>query len=498
MTQGISFGDNQINGMFSEKTALGIVGFTLFTASSLTSVYSPVFFTAVSESPTIIGCLRSIMFVSMAAVFFVLYRFVRKRDSFVRSNTVRTAFFLLQLLLPATVLVDRLTGIEVPLALVALAWAFWGIANGFFACAWVDGQGSIDESYITKISFWSFALGSCLVIGMSAMTSPTNIVAMAVSTIASFILLLRAFPHGYAESDVHDEEWLIEKSKFNRNGSYIMLVDGILIGIVACFLFYSIKQTGLTPAILGVALIGTAILFFILRTHSPELLSLEHSQLVFLPILVCGLLFMEFTEAPWQLVFSLVLFIVLYLFDFTNSAVLSLRGNLLSISACYCFSKGRLFIVAGQGIGWACGAFLTTELGMMAMPVFIIVLIASVCLYITVAAINPNKYPLIINTDNERFPDKDTNHPPKSEPAVIERPYKRKCSLAAQKYDLTPREGEILFYLAKGRNAKYIADQLFVAERTIKTHTYHIYQKMGVHSQQDLINIVEGEASPAN
>ena len=330
---------------------------------------------------------------------------------------------------------------------------------------------------------------------MSAMSSPTNIIAISVSVIASFAFLMRAFSHGWVQTDIHDDEWLIEKSKFNRNGSYIMLVDGILIGVVACLIFYSIKRTGLTPAILGIALLSTALLFFILRARSPELLSLEHSQLVFLPIIVCGLLFMEFTEAPWQLIFSLVLFVVLYLFDFTNSTVLSLRGNLLSVSACYCFSRGRLFIVAGQGVGWACGAFLTTELGMMTMPAFIIVLVASVCLYITVAAINPNKYPLIVNNDEERFSNAETNQEPAS-PTVIERPYKRKCSFAAQKYDLTPREGEILFYLAKGRNAKYIADQLFVAERTIKTHTYHIYQKMGVHSQQDLINIVEDETSP--
>ena len=495
MTQGISFENNQVSGGFSEKTALGIVGFTLFTASSLTSIYSPVFFTATSDSSTVVGGLRSIMFISMALVFFAMYRLVKKRDSFVRSTPVRTGFFAMQLLLPTTILIERLSGIEMPLALIAVAWACWGVSNGFFACAWVDGQGSIDESYITKISFWSFALGSCLVIGMSAMSSPTNIIAISVSVIASFAFLMRAFSHGWVQTDIHDDEWLIEKSKFNRNGSYIMLVDGILIGVVACLIFYSIKRTGLTPAILGIALLSTALLFFILRARSPELLSLEHSQLVFLPIIVCGLLFMEFTEAPWQLIFSLVLFVVLYLFDFTNSTVLSLRGNLLSVSACYCFSRGRLFIVAGQGIGWACGAFLTTELGMMTMPAFIIVLVASVCLYITVAAINPNKYPLIVNNDEERFSNAETNQEPAS-PTVIERPYKRKCSFAAQKYDLTPREGEILFYLAKGRNAKYIADQLFVAERTIKTHTYHIYQKMGVHSQQDLINIVEDETSP--
>ena len=39
----------------------------------------------------------------------------------------------------------------------------------------------------------------------------------------------------------------------------------------------------------------------------------------------------------------------------------------------------------------------------------------------------------------------------------------------------------------------YTADQLYVAERTVKTHTYHIYQKMGIHSQQELIDIVEAQ-----
>ena len=82
--------------------------------------------------------------------------------------------------------------------------------------------------------------------------------------------------------------------------------------------------------------------------------------------------------------------------------------------------------------------------------------------------------------------------PPDPKPIIVQ-PYKRKCAQATKSFDLTPRESEILFFLAKGRNAKYIADQLYVAERTVKTHTYHIYQKMGIHSQQELIDIVENE-----
>ena len=76
---------------------------------------------------------------------------------------------------------------------------------------------------------------------------------------------------------------------------------------------------------------------------------------------------------------------------------------------------------------------------------------------------------------------------------MVEQHYKHKCAEATRAFNLTPREGEILFYLVKGRNARHIADQLYVAERTVKTHTYHIYQKMGIHSQQELIDIVEAQ-----
>ena len=46
--------------------------------------------------------------------------------------------------------------------------------------------------------------------------------------------------------------------------------------------------------------------------------------------------------------------------------------------------------------------------------------------------------------------------------------------------------------LAKGRNAAYIAENLGVSPATVKSHIYHIYQKLGVNSQQNLIDIVDG------
>lgn len=67
---------------------------------------------------------------------------------------------------------------------------------------------------------------------------------------------------------------------------------------------------------------------------------------------------------------------------------------------------------------------------------------------------------------------------------------KRIKALSAQ-FGLSPKETEVLFLLAKGRNAEYIQNQLVVSRHTAKAHIYHIYQKTGVHSRQDLINLLE-------
>ncbi|WP_139651998.1 response regulator transcription factor [Raoultibacter phocaeensis] len=60
--------------------------------------------------------------------------------------------------------------------------------------------------------------------------------------------------------------------------------------------------------------------------------------------------------------------------------------------------------------------------------------------------------------------------------------------------NLTPRESEIIALLARGRNRKFISEELVVSEETIKSHVYSIYRKLGIHSQQELLDLVEVRA----
>jgi DNA-binding NarL/FixJ family response regulator len=48
---------------------------------------------------------------------------------------------------------------------------------------------------------------------------------------------------------------------------------------------------------------------------------------------------------------------------------------------------------------------------------------------------------------------------------------------------LTARETEVLELIARGRANKQIARELFVEEKTVKTHVSHILRKLGVHSR---------------
>jgi DNA-binding CsgD family transcriptional regulator len=69
--------------------------------------------------------------------------------------------------------------------------------------------------------------------------------------------------------------------------------------------------------------------------------------------------------------------------------------------------------------------------------------------------------------------------------------WSRRIKALSVERGLSPKETEVLFLLAKGRNAEYIQNELVVSRHTAKAHIYHIYQKTGVHSRQDLINMLE-------
>lgn len=65
------------------------------------------------------------------------------------------------------------------------------------------------------------------------------------------------------------------------------------------------------------------------------------------------------------------------------------------------------------------------------------------------------------------------------------------CQRLTEEHGLSGREAEILGYLARGRSQPYIREELVLSKNTVATHVKHIYQKLGVHSRQELLDLFE-------
>lgn len=80
------------------------------------------------------------------------------------------------------------------------------------------------------------------------------------------------------------------------------------------------------------------------------------------------------------------------------------------------------------------------------------------------------------------------------EPLQAKGRWSRTCEDLSEKFKLSPRQREIFLLLAKGRNVQFIKDKLVLSTPTVKSHVYSIYQKMGIHSHQELLDLVEAES----
>ena len=73
-----------------------------------------------------------------------------------------------------------------------------------------------------------------------------------------------------------------------------------------------------------------------------------------------------------------------------------------------------------------------------------------------------------------------------------EEAFTARCEAIAGEFALTPREAEVFAMLARGRDRAYIEEALVVSRNTVKAHVKHVYAKLGIHSHQELLDLVEG------
>ena len=67
-----------------------------------------------------------------------------------------------------------------------------------------------------------------------------------------------------------------------------------------------------------------------------------------------------------------------------------------------------------------------------------------------------------------------------------------RIEMVAWSYGLSERERDLIEPLVQGLTAQQIANRLTVSRNTVKSHTAHIYAKLGIHTRAELVALVTG------
>ena len=172
------------------------------------------------------------------------------------------------------------------------------------------------------------------------------------------------------------------------------------------------------------------------------------------------------------------------LFDMVAWVVLAEVANRNRAGAVAVFSWGRgvcaLGSIAGAGLGVWCNSLIATSPDLLEF--------VSGVMLVAVAAY------ALIGLRTFSFSETVEQVDPGEGPAAAASPedvFETRCTEVIERYGLSKREGEVFRMLARGRDRTYVQEQLVISRNTVKAHVRHIYEKLDVHSHQELIDLVQ-------
>ncbi len=247
-------------------------------------------------------------------------------------------------------------------------------------------------------------------------------------------------------------------------------------------------MTPMAPSWIGLrdALNIVAIVVGVLALYvTTSVCKMDFNQLTYqvaLPLMAAGFLFLPLHE-PYSVIGTAVYqcgYQYFYIALWSTWAIIASRGG---VPAGWVVAWGMLSIQAGQLAGSIAAAFaagtIQDDLGkamLSATAVFVMLLVA-------------------LFAFGNKTPETGWGFVRPAETPSQNSPLDDAATRLARRFRLSPREIEVFFLLAKGHTRAHIASELSIGDETVKSHVKSLYRKMGLHSQQELIDLVEQESA---
>jgi len=470
---------------FSSVEMIAIGGFGLFFAwMFITSFW--LFCEFPPEVSTPIRDLAQFFVFAAAAVSLVFLNFLGKRSQFnIFSVPIKVITGVCAVLMPIVALI-MYAGVHVPFAVACIVNALVGFALASMLVSWLDVLSR------TKAASYSRTIGLALFAGGLLFSivafSPTFLQPVFAIVFAVLSLVLLTFAS--ANADRNDERAPLESVentwRFTLEIEPSFFMFDVAFGITFVFLF----NYGAEKVALGLIATLVGSLAAVIISIADKKLSITVYQRALVVVTVCACLIVPFVEQTGQVICSCVVTAVWALFMSVHYGYVVKKCVIAGESPLFRQAPLRLlFPMLGFAVGWGVAAAITvlteasTEAFLFMRITVAILLVATIMVFFpssehhTADGLSPDGVKVqttvvaVDKTDTELF--------------------EERCAAVAKLYQLSPRETEILGYLARGRNAAYIQEELVISPHTVKSHIYNIYRKLDIHSQQKLMDFVE-------
>lgn len=425
------------------------------------------------------------VFLGIAAGYLVLYFLSRNREFNIFTPYVIAIAFVFAILQPLSAL-GLFNEIIIQFPLVCVAGFLSGVGAAVLIVGWLDVLSRLKRTSYNRFCGLSFLFG--MILFLLAVVVPANMQPLfaMLYALASIGLLLHSTKYADGNDVRADLESVTDPWSFTKEIEPSFFVFNIVFAMNFVFLF----NNGRDYVLFGlIAVIPSALIVALLGIFRKSF-SVITMQRIILVLTVFGCVLTPFSEGPLQLFFACVVSCAWGAFMATNYAFIVRKSTVWRDAPLFRQAPPRLFVAAfGFAVGWAISSSLTFIYGTHSGPFTILHLAMTVILVFVIMLFFP----------------KESHHPASGKAGALEdipstvvsiqmnesELFDKRCEAIVKLYQLSPREADILEYLAKGRNAAWIQEQLLISPHTVKSHIYNIYLKLDIHSQQKLMSFVE-------
>ena len=363
------------------------------------------------------------------------------------------------------------------------AWAFAGVCTTLLCIAWSNYLCSIEKAAILRSSIVAFVTMGVACLLLAFVDAWTRMLAVVMLVLLSSVFFMAVARNLNVRLYVSKRDSL-ENLHLDVRSSLSYCFTGLAIGYLVSEMAGSWKGSSGQLATLGVGILGAVLVAaLVMKVKDGSFLLLGPVERFTFPLLVVGLLVEPYVGGFAEAACVAVLLSVLFLRDLARIVNRSVLSTEFTVQQCYLYVRATMPVlvglVAGRLLSFASVAFLP-DVAAVSCSILLVVMLS---VGITVAPYGAD--PLTMPTTSA---DMGVSQEVRSSGL-----WRAACEKVAEKYELTPRECDVFHMLAHGRNAQVIAREFSLSIYTVKSHAYNIYRKVGVDSQQALIDQVEKE-----